>query len=77
MTPGCQNDISTVLPFDRAAAEVYGLLRVDLERRGERVDDPDLRIVSIALACDLTLVTGNVRHFARGPGLRIENCLDD
>lgn len=64
------------LPFDRAAAAVYGTLRADLERRGMRVDDPDLRIASIALARDLTLVTGNVRHFERVPGLRVENWLD-
>lgn len=64
-----------VLPFDRSAAEVYGSLRVELERRGERLDDPDLRIASIALSRDLTLVSGNVRHFERIPGLRVENWL--
>jgi predicted nucleic acid-binding protein len=31
----------------------------------------------IALARDATLVTGNVRHFARIPELRIENWLID
>lgn len=65
-----------VLPFDEAAAEAYGPLRVALERMGERLDDPDLRIASIALSRDLTLVTGNVRHFERVPGLRIENWLE-
>ena len=59
-----------------AAAAVYGTLRADLERRGMRLDDPDLRVASIALARDLTLVTGNVRHFERVPGLRVENWLD-
>lgn len=65
-----------VLPFDEAAAEVYGPLRFELERAGKRLDEPDLRIASIALSRDLTLVTGNVRHFARVPGLRIENWLE-
>jgi predicted nucleic acid-binding protein len=32
-------------------------------------------IAAIALARDLTLVTGNVRHFQRVPGLRVENWL--
>ncbi len=64
-----------VLPFDEAAAEVYGPLRTSLEKVGQRLDEPDLRIASIALAHDLTLVTGNVRHFARVPGLRVENWL--
>ncbi len=64
-----------ILPFDAAAAEVYGPLRARLEREGKRLDEPDLRIASIALARDITLVTGNVRHFSRVPDLRIENWL--
>jgi tRNA(fMet)-specific endonuclease VapC len=67
--------INAVLPFDEAAAEVYGPLRAQLEREGRRLDEPDLRIASIALSEDLTLVTGNVRHFSRVPGLRVENWL--
>ena len=66
----------SVLPFDRLAAETYGPLRAELERIGRRLDGPDLRIASIALSRDLTLVTGNVRHFERVPGLRIENWLE-
>lgn len=65
----------TVLPFDDIAAERYGALRAELERDGRRLAEPDLRIASISLARDLTLVTANTRHFARVPGLRIENWL--
>jgi predicted nucleic acid-binding protein len=50
-----------VLPFDRAAAEVYAAVRTDLERSGRPLAEPDLRIAAIALSRDLTLVTGNVR----------------
>jgi tRNA(fMet)-specific endonuclease VapC len=64
-----------ILPFDSAAAEVYGGLRAELEAAGKRLADPDLRIASIVLARDVTLVTGNVRHFSRVPGLRVENWL--
>jgi tRNA(fMet)-specific endonuclease VapC len=63
---------TVVLPFDEAAAEVYGPLRARLEGEGRRLAEPDLRIASIALAHGLTLVTG---HFARVPGLRVENWL--
>jgi tRNA(fMet)-specific endonuclease VapC len=66
----------SVLPFDKAAAEAYGPLRAELESIGKRLDGPDLRIAAIALSRDLTLVTGNVRHFSRVPGLRIENWLE-
>lgn len=66
---------AVILPFDAEAAEVYGPLRAELERRGKRLDEPDLRIASIALSRELTLVTGNVRHFKRVPGLILENWL--
>ena len=64
-----------VLPFDEAAAEIYGPLRASLEKRGKRLDEADLRIASISLAHKLTLVTGNIRHFDRVPKLRVENWL--
>lgn len=66
-----------VLPFDVAAAEVYGPLRASLELQGRRLDEPDLRIASIALSRQLTLITGNVRHFSRVPDLRVENWLSE
>ena len=64
-----------VLPFDVAAAEIYGSLRSELEAGGKKLAEPDLRIASIVLANGLTLVTGNVRHFGRVPGLSVENWL--
>ncbi len=66
-----------VLPFDERAARQYGFLRASLEGAGRRLAEPDLRIASIALSRDATLVTANVRHFARVPGLRVENWLID
>lgn len=65
----------TVLPFDEAAAETYGSLRAKLEAAGRPLAEPDTRIASIALSRDLTLITGNVRHFQRVPGLAVENWL--
>lgn len=62
-----------ILPFDHAAAETYGRIRAELERAGTPLAEPDLRIGSIALTRDLTVVTGNTRHFSRIPGLRVEN----
>jgi tRNA(fMet)-specific endonuclease VapC len=64
-----------VVPFDDAAARRYAELKVQLERLGAPLAEPDLRIAAIALAYDLTLVTGNERHFRRVPGLAVENWL--
>ncbi|MEA2181695.1 MAG: tRNA(fMet)-specific endonuclease VapC [Solirubrobacteraceae bacterium] len=66
-----------VLPFDEPAAQQYGRVRASLERDGRRLAEPDLRIAAIVLSRDATLVTANVGHFARVPGLRVENWLID
>ena len=63
------------ISFDEAAAYRYGFVRAELEGAGRRLDDPDLRIASIALANDLVLVSGNQRHFSRVPDLQLENWL--
>jgi tRNA(fMet)-specific endonuclease VapC len=65
-----------VLSFDEPAARIYGRVRAEMERRGTPIDEADLRIASIALARQLTVVTGNVRHFGRVPGLVVENWLE-
>ena len=66
-----------IMDFDAASAEVYGRLRSELERQGLPLADADLMIASIALHHDLTLISGNTRHFARVPGLKLENWLED
>ena len=62
-----------ILPFDASAARRYGEVRAELEGRGTPIGDADLRIASIALDRDLTVVTGNVRHFQKVPGLAVDN----
>lgn len=64
-----------VVPFDADAAREYGHLRASLERAGTPIGDSDTRIAAIALTRDLTIVTHNVRHFARVPDLRVEDWL--
>lgn len=66
-----------ILPFDTAAAERYGEVRVVLERQGTPLADADLRIGAIALSRGLTVVTGNVRHFQRISDLTVENWLEE
>lgn len=66
-----------VLPFDTRAARTFGELKALLERRGDPIAEPDLQIASIALSRELVLVTRNVRHFRRVPGLTVENWIDD
>lgn len=64
-----------LLGFDSKAAFVCGHIRVALEKAGTPLALADLEIAAIALANKLVLVTGNIRHFARVPGLTVENWL--
>jgi len=61
------------LPFDEHAAEIYGSLRTDLEKRGNPIGPNDLLIASIALANNVTLVTHNANEFSRIATLPIED----
>ena len=65
-----------ILPFDEAAARRFGVLKAELEKRGEPLDDLDLQIASIALENNLPLATNNTRHFNRLGGLRLVNWLE-
>jgi len=65
--------ILEVLPFDAAAALEYGKIRAFLEERGTPIGPLDILIAAHARAEGMTLVTNNVREFARVPGLQIEN----
>lgn len=65
----------TVLPYELSAARVFGRVRAELEARGEILPDADLQIAAIALHHDLEVVTGNLRHFERIPGLRVNYSL--
>jgi tRNA(fMet)-specific endonuclease VapC len=53
----------------KISAEIYGTLR----KSGNKLDDIDVLIAGIAIENDMTLITNNVKHFSRIPGLKIEN----
>lgn len=67
--------ITAILPWDSRAANQHGQLRAYLRAQGSPIGDFDEMIAAHALALDAILVTDNVRHFERIPGLRIENWL--
>ncbi|MEW6750617.1 MAG: type II toxin-antitoxin system VapC family toxin [Candidatus Latescibacterota bacterium] len=64
-----------IVGFDSKAAYLCGSLRAQLERLGTPLALADLEIAAIAMANGFTLITGNLRHFARIPGLTMENWL--
>lgn len=59
-----------VLAYDRAAAEWHAKERARLSKAGKPVPFVDGMIASIAAVNRLTLVTGNLRDFARIRGIK-------
>lgn len=66
----------SVADFDREATRAYGRVRAQLEAAGTPIGLLDTLIAAHALALDVTLVTNNLREFARVPGLRLVNWVD-
>jgi tRNA(fMet)-specific endonuclease VapC len=64
-----------VVPFDAAAARLYGPIRALLEKRGRLIGPYDLMIAAQAQALDAVLVTDNTQEFDRVAGLKTENWL--
>lgn len=65
----------TVLPYDVAIAREFGRIRAALEQAGTILPDADLQIAATAIHHGLELVTGNIRHFERVPGLGLNRIL--
>lgn len=66
----------TVLPYDVAGARAFGRIQATLEKAGTPLGDADAQIAATAIYHNLELVTGNLRHFSRVPGLTINPILD-
>lgn len=63
--------VATQETLTREIWEIYGAARTKLEQAGERLADFDLLIASTAVVTKRVLVTRNVKHFSRFPGLKI------
>jgi tRNA(fMet)-specific endonuclease VapC len=62
-----------IIPFDGQDVEIYGIIRAELERRGEIIGPYDMQLAAQALARDLTFVTNNTAEFSRINNLKLEN----
>jgi len=50
----------------------FAKLRAELRKQGNLIDNMDLLVAATCLVNKLTLITGNVKHFQRIPGLKIK-----
>jgi len=66
-------EIFPVVDVSRGIMEIFADLKASLQKKGAGIDDMDLLIGATALSLNYTLVTNNEKHFARIPGLVLEN----
>ena len=62
-----------ILDFDAQAADCYGKIRADLEKKGRPIGPLDMMIAGHGQSLGYTVVTNNVKEFSRVGALRIEN----
>lgn len=62
-----------ILDFDAQAADCYGKIRADLEKKGRPIGPLDMMIAGHGQSLGYTVVTNNVKEFSRVSALRIEN----
>ncbi|MBP3805502.1 MAG: type II toxin-antitoxin system VapC family toxin [Oribacterium sp.] len=60
-----------IMDFDVDATNYYGKIRANLEKKGTPIGPLDMMIAGHAQSFAYTLVTKNVREFARVEGLKI------
>ena len=62
-----------ILDFDADAADCYGKIRADLEKKGTPIGPIDMMIAGHAQSLGYTVVTNKVKEFSKVQDLKIEN----
>jgi tRNA(fMet)-specific endonuclease VapC len=62
-----------IIEFNDNDAEVHGLIRAGLEKKGQIIGPYDMQIAAQAISRDLILVTNNTSEFSRISNIKLEN----
>ena len=63
----------SIVAWDETAADHYGTIRATLEKRGTPIGAMDMLIAAHARSIKAVLVTNDLRHFTKVPGLKVED----
>jgi len=63
----------TIVNFDSSQSEIYGKIRVQLEKSGTPLGDMDMLIAAAAVSSKAILVSHNTKHFSKIKGLMVED----
>ncbi|GAB3332468.1 tRNA(fMet)-specific endonuclease VapC [Larkinella ripae] len=65
--------VNSVLPLSQESAQCAAEIFAELRKQGQIIGHNDILIAGTAIVNDLSLVTNNVNHFDRVPGLSVDN----
>ena len=65
--------LSDIFSLELAIAKEFGRIKGSLQSQGKVIDDLDILIAATALEHNLALVTLNIKHFSRIPGLKLQS----
>jgi tRNA(fMet)-specific endonuclease VapC len=66
-------DLMIVEPLPETAGEHYGVIRAELQKKGQMIGNNDLWLAAHARSQGWVLVTNNEKEFVRVEGLMVEN----
>jgi tRNA(fMet)-specific endonuclease VapC len=73
------NEVKTILEkfliidFNSSQSELYGKIRLKLEKSGTPLGDMDVLIAAAAMSIGAILVSHNLKHFSKITGINIED----
>jgi tRNA(fMet)-specific endonuclease VapC len=62
-----------IIPFELKDAEIYGIIRAELERKGKVIGAYDMQLAAQALSRNYIFITNNTKEFSRIGKLKMEN----
>ena len=68
------DDLVSILPIyslERKGAEIAARIYSDLKKTGQLIGNQDILIAGICINHNISLMTRNISHFSRVPGLKI------
>jgi len=63
----------SIMDFTDAQSELYGKIRLKLEKSGTPLGDMDMLIAAAAQSAGAILVSRNVKHFSKIEGIKLED----
>jgi tRNA(fMet)-specific endonuclease VapC len=61
------------LPWTPSCADIHASIRAKLQKSGLPIGGFDTMIAAHAIALDVTLISHNLKHFGKVPGLQLED----